>query len=265
MKRKNLRKRLWAFALIVCLLLTGFPMTVFAEDSVAEAESVIPEGAIYLSDAVDFLELAENCVDDAWSRDKVFVLTDDIDLSGVEFTSIPTFGGTFLGQGYTVSGFRLTEVKDAVGFFRYLQKTALVEDLHLKGIVQPGKSGNMDIGGMVGVNSGTVKNCSFTGTVSGTERIGGISGRNKVSGIIEGSSASGIVYGDHYIGGIVGENLGVIRDCVNHAEVNTHVDHNSVSMGMVSGLSLESLTAKESINDATNIGGIADYHGKVER
>ena len=266
MKFKNLRNKLWACVLVVCLLLTGIPTTAFAteSDEAEPEEFIIPEDAIYLSSPEDILNLAENCISDAWSRDKVFVLKNDIDLSGTEFTSIPTFGGTFLGQGFTVSGLRLTGEVTALGFFRYLQKSALVEDLHLKGIVQPAKSGNLDIGGMAGVNSGTIKNCSFTGTVSGTERIGGIAGRNKVSGIIEGCTTSGTVYGDHYIGGIAGENLGVIRSCVNTAQVNTQVDHNSVS-AVMSGLSLESFTARESVSDATNIGGIAGTSSGVIR
>ena len=267
MKFKNWRNKLWALVLITCLLLTSLPLTAFATESETEAETeefVIPEDAVYLSSPEDILELAENCISDAWSRDKVFVLKNDINLSGVAFEGIPTFGGTFLGQGHIISGLKLTGEVTALGFFRYLQKTAVVEDLHLKGIVQPSKSGNLDIGGLVGVNSGTVKNCSFAGTVSGTERIGGIAGRNKVSGIIEGCTVSGTVYGDHYIGGIAGENLGVIRECVNEAEVNTQVDHNSVS-AMMSGLSLESLTARESISDATNIGGIAGSSSGVIR
>lgn len=268
MKLKNWKNRLWAFALAVCLLLTGIPVTAFSAESEEEAETeefVIPEDAIYLSDAEDLLELAENCISDAWSRGKVFVLKNDIDLSGTAFASIPTFGGTFLGQGYTVSGLRLTGEVTALGFFRYLQKTAVVENLQLIGTVQPSRSNNLDIGGLVGVNSGRIRNCSFTGTVSGTEQIGAIAGRNKVSGVIEGCSTSGVVYGDHYIGGIVGENLGVVRECVNSAQVNTQANHNSVSVGGFSGLSLETLTDKESVSDATNIGGIAGTSSGVIR
>lgn len=267
MKRNNQKNRLWVFVLIVCLLLTSFPMTAFATESEEDAETeafVIPDDAIYIATPEDLLALAENCISDAWSRDKVFVLKNDISLNGIAFTSIPTFGGTFLGQGHTISNVKLTGEVTALGFFRYLQKTAVVEDLHLKGIVQPFKGNNLDIGGLVGINSGTIKNCSFTGTVSGSERIGGIAGRNKVSGIIDGCTANGTVFGDHFIGGIAGENLGVIRSCVNIARVNTQVDHNSVSAAM-SSLSLESFTARESTSDATNIGGIAGTSSGVIR
>lgn len=262
MKAKNRMKRAGTLVLAVCLLLMQLPATVSATDADTEA-FVIPQDAIYLSTPEDILDLAEKGIRDAWSRDKVFVLENDIDLAGSGFTAIPTFGGTFLGQGYTISGLRLSGEVTAQGFFRYLQKTAVVEDLHLKGTVQPAGSGNLDIGGLVGINRGTVRNCSFTGTVSGTERIGGIAGRNKVSGIIEGCAVFGTVFGDHYIGGIAGDNAGVIRNCINQTRVNTNVDHNSVSV--LSGLSLESFTARESSTDATNIGGIAGISSGVIR
>lgn len=264
MKRNEWMKRIFALAVSLCMLLICIPMPAFAEENEKTGEFVIPEDAIYLSTPQDLLMLAENCVSDSWSRDKVVILENDIDLTGVASGSIPTFGGTFLGQGHTVSGLELGREQNAQGFFRYLQETALVADLHLEGTVQPIKSGNLDIGGLVGVNNGTVRNCSFTGMVSGTERVGGIAGRNKVTGIIENCTVSGLVSGDHYIGGVAGENLGVIRFCVNQAEVNTHVDHNSVS-AVMSGLSLESFTIKESVRDATNIGGIAGTSSGVIR
>ena len=263
MKLKSVLKRLWALAAICCLLLTCVPLAAVAEEE-ETAECEIPEDAVYLATAEDLLALAENCISDAWSRDQVFVLKNDIDLTGVPFTSIPTFGGTFLGQGFTISGLTLGAEQNAQGFFRYLQKTATVDGLHLKGTVHPAKKANLDIGGLAGINSGLVKNCSFAGTVSGTERIGGIAGRNKVTGIVENCTVTGTVYGDHYIGGIAGENLGVIRGCVNEAEVNTQVDHNSIS-AVMSELSLENVQAKESTRDATNIGGIAGTSSGVIR
>lgn len=268
MKRKEWMKKLWILAAIVCLTISCMPVAAFATESEAVTETetyVIPEDAIYLSDAEDVLELAENCISDIWSLDKTVVLSNDINMAGVEFASIPTFAGTFLGQGFTISGIRLTCEKTALGFFRYLQKTAVVEDLHLNITIQPAESGNTDIGGMVGINYGTIRNCTISGTVSGNERIGGIAGQNKVTGIIENCTVSGVVSGDHYIGGIVGENQGVIRQCTNLAEVNTQVDHNAVSFELPSGFSLENFTMKESTSDATNIGGIAGTSSGVIR
>ena len=253
----NKIKKLLAGFLVLCLLLTCVPMYVFATTQEDAEESLIPEDAIYLSAPEDLLALAENCVSDTWSRGKTVVLEKDIDLTGVDFTPIPTFGGTFLGQDYVISGLNLHKEQSVVGFFRYVQKGAVVEKLHLKGTVQPAKSGNTGIGTLAGVNNGTIQGCSFSGTVAGNEQVGGIVGHNKVTGVIEDGSVSGMVSGDHYIGGICGENQGVIRYCSNNAEINTRVEQNSLTLDVLSGISLESITSKESNRDATNIGGIA--------
>ena len=261
----NKIKKLLAGSLALCLLLTCVPMYVFATTQEDAELPVIPEDAIYLSAPEDLLALAENCVSDAWSRGKTVILENDIDLSGVAFEPIPTFGGTFLGQDYVISGLDLHKEQSVVGFFRYLQKGAVVENLHLKGAVQPAKSGNLSIGTIAGVNNGTIRGCSFSGSVAGNEQVGGIVGRNKVTGVIEDCSVSGMVSGDHYIGGICGENQGVIRYCSNNAEVNTRVEQNSLTMDVLSGISLESLTSRESNRDATNIGGIVGTSSGVIR
>ena len=69
----------------------------------------------------DLVELSRRCSLDSWSRGKTVVLSADLDLSDVEFSSIPTFGGTFDGQGYTISGLTITGSGNVRGLFRYLQ------------------------------------------------------------------------------------------------------------------------------------------------
>ena len=107
MKHNKWIRQIWAWALLICLLLQGVPAPAFAtetETTEISEEFVIPEDAIYLSAPEDILQLASSCVSDAWSRDKVFVLKNDIDLGGVAFEAIPSFGGIFLGQGFTITG-----------------------------------------------------------------------------------------------------------------------------------------------------------------
>ena len=65
-------------------------------------------GTITIATAEDLKELAVQCTLDSWSQGKTVVLTDDINLSGSGFTPIPTFGGTFDGQGHTISGLTIT-------------------------------------------------------------------------------------------------------------------------------------------------------------
>ena len=269
MKYHKWMKKAGMLALVGCLTIPCIFVPVYAEESNTEVETeknVFPEDAIYLSTSEDVLTLAENCIDDVWSLGKTIVLNNDIDMSGVEFKGIPTFGGTFYGQGYCISGIRIEHEQTAMGFFRYVQKKAVIDNLQIDAVIRP--TGSADaIGALAGVNRGTIKNCSFSGTVSGKEKIGGIVGWNKITGIIENCRTEGVVFGEHYIGGIVGENQGVVRQCTNLAEVNTKVEHNSLSLDMTGGVSLEngSISMKESLDNATNIGGIAGTSSGVIR
>lgn len=278
MKYRTWMKKLCVIAIAGCMTLSSMPLTIYAEPTDTEAEEVedveISEGAIYLSSAEDIVTLAENCVDDAWSVDKVVVLKNDIDMSGVDFTGIPTFGGIFIGQGYIISGLDMEQDMTVMGFFRYLQKSAVVDNVRLEAIVEADGSNNQ-IGGFAGINYGKIQNCTFVGLVSGTEQIGGIAGWNKTSGIIVNCEVEGVVHGQRYIGGVAGQNQGVIRRCLNNAQVNTTVDQNSIPMDMSAALALEmelsldmdmsSFETNQSTDYATDIGGIAGTNTGVIR
>ena len=56
----------------------------------------------------ELLTFAQNCTLDSWSQGKTVVLTGDIDLTGTDFTPIPTFGGHFDGQGTPSPALRST-------------------------------------------------------------------------------------------------------------------------------------------------------------
>ncbi len=246
-------KRLFAALASLCMVATlGAPAV-----RAAETEPQTLEIA-----AVDQLEaLARDCRLDSWSRGRTVVLTADLDLSGSDFSSIPTFGGTLEGGGHTLSGLSLTSEGSVQGLFRYLQKDAVVEDLHLSGTVQPGGT-RTTVGGLAGQNDGTIRNCSVNGTVTGTSRVGGIAGTNTVTGVITGCTVAGSVYGDHFVGGLVGQNDGVISQCTNQAEVNTTVSQNDVKLD---DLTVKDLLTTENAADITDIGGVAGNSTGVVR
>ena len=77
----------------------------------------------------DLLELAQRCSLDTWSQGKTVRLEADLDLAGTAFTPIPTFGGTFDGQGHTISGLSLTGSGSKQGLFRTIQSGGVVENL----------------------------------------------------------------------------------------------------------------------------------------
>ena len=271
MKRKGLLRKISALWMISCLLLGVLPTTFHAEPVEAGPkagvvdEASIPADAIYIATTHDLVDFAENCMDETWSQGKVFVLKQDIYMSGVDFQGIPTFGGTFLGQGHKIYGIELKQDSDSLGFFRYIQKDAVVNGLILQIDVQPEGSNTM-VGGIAGVNKGTIRNCIVNGVVSGKSIIGGLVGLNKISGTIENCTMNGLVHGAAKVGGFVGKNQGVIRECINHAEVNTAVEHNTIGMDLSNldidvelslDMDMDSFGFSESMDSACDIGGIA--------
>lgn len=134
---------------------------------------------------------------DSWSQGKTVYLEADIDLTGVDFTSIPTFGGTFQGQGHTISGLSLTGSGNVRGLFRYIQPTGKIYDLAVEGTVDPSGRQNT-LGGLAGDNQGLLSGCTFTGTVAGRDSVGGLVGINQAQGQIVGCAFSGTLSGEHY-------------------------------------------------------------------
>lgn len=198
---------------------------------------------VYIDSVEDMKAFARNCWLDVWSVNKKVYLTKDLDFSGSDFVSIPTFGGYFDGQGHTVSGLVVKDDISYTGLFCYTQASAVVVDLKVQGSVCPsGKS--MVVGGVVGDNSGIIMNCSFEGNVEGSDYVGGITGFNEQSGILINCTGRGKVTGIHYTGGIAGENTGNITGCVNEADVNTSNEDRAQSL--------------EDINLEQYVGGLFD-------
>ena len=239
--------------IIMLLLCLGLMLSAALPVSAEKAEVEPEMRTLILSSQRDFLEFADNCRLDSYSRDLRVVLNADIDLRDVNFEAIPIFCGTFEGNGHRIRGLDLAKEGSVQGLFRYLTEGAVVQDLHLEGSVQPGGS-SQEVGALAGSNAGSILNCSFTGTVSGKEYIGGLVGVNTVTGVVDNCSTEGNVYGNHFVGGLVGRNNGVVRNCENRAQVNETAKQNDVAL---SDITLESLTNSESVNTVTDIGGIA--------
>ena len=203
----------------------------------------------------DLVELSRRCSLDSWSRGKTVVLSADLDLSDVEFSSIPTFGGTFDGQGYTISGLTITGSGNVRGLFRYLQSGGVVQNVSLEVTIEPTDLQD-SLGGLVGNNRGSVRNCTVTGSIQGETNIGGIIGVNESSGKIINSTFSGSVTGEHYVGGIAGQNLGSILQCVNQGKINTVTVEGEADL---EDLDSRPLNSTENLPACTDIGRITGF------
>lgn len=254
-----MNKRL-AAVFTAALLLTE-PLLASAPAAYAQSASASREDSVEISTAEEFAEFAEGCTLDSYSVGKVFVLKNDINLSGTGIKCVPSFGGTFDGNGHTISGLSISENISAAGLFRYIEKSGTVKNLNVSGRLTPTGTAEK-CGGIAGVNRGHIVNCSFTGAVAGNERCGGIAGVNEESGMISGCTASGRIQADHFAGGIVGENFGHIRSSENQCSVNTVVTDESLEL---SDLNLNDLYNTESFSDVTDAGGITGYsNGSVQ-
>ena len=259
-KLRNTPRRVFAAAIGVLLILNiAVPVAVMA----AKSNNANKRETVEISSATDWEALAKNCVLDTWSKNKDVVLKCDIDLSNTEFTPIPLFMGHFNGGGYRVFGLELNDNASTTGLFRQILAGGVVENVNVSGVITPGGTAQ-NIGGIVGKNNGSVKNCTFVGTVSGIRYVGGIAGFNGENGVIEECVANGTVEGDHCIGGIAGENDGALLQCINRAAVNTTYDQAASSdentdISYSAANIISNTASTDDLVDIADLGGITGY------
>ena len=173
---KQLTKRLTALLLAVVLAL-GVSLPALAEEAgTAGGETVT------INTVDDLLALQTRCIVDTATQNLTVKLQADLDLTGHDFTGLPVFSGHFDGQGHTISGLVLGGGGDVQGFFRYLEASAVVEDLHLQGTT--GGDDATIQGLLAGENRGLVRGCSASGQVTANQEAGGLVGRNETRGQI---------------------------------------------------------------------------------
>ena len=242
-------KRILAWLLAALVLLAWSPAAL-ASETAGETQSI--------RTVEDFLRFADACALESYSKDKTFSLTADLDLSNTGFAGVPYFAGTFKGNGHVILGLSLEGEGSRQGLFRQIGEGAVVQNLNVKGTVAPGGS-RCYVGGIAGVNAGTIDSCSFEGSVSGLDNVGGITGENAESGTLRNCSVRGSVTAEHQSGGVAGVNRGLINGCTNGAAVNTE----SITPSRENRFDLAALTLDDFL-DLANIGGIAgDNSGSI--
>lgn len=158
----------------------------------------------YIIGSVEDLETVRDLVNDSTTT-KVFgnacyQLTEDLDLSSINWTAIGTescpFNGTFNGNYYTISG-----ISSSV--FGYCEG-ASIENIVAYGSVSSTESNVGGIAGRIGNNS-RIENCAFYGNVSGADNVGGIVGNMQDGGSLIRCYQIGTVFGGNAVGGIAGK------------------------------------------------------------
>ncbi|MFW6176251.1 MAG: PKD domain-containing protein [Thermoplasmatota archaeon] len=126
------------------------------------------------------------------------------------------FRGNLDGKGYRIFGLWINRTNSGyVGLLGHLHQTASVKGI---GLIDANVKGWIDVGMLVGENSGTVNNSYSIGNVSGNSKVGGLVGEN--GGTISNSYAAGNVSGNTMVGGLVGLSFGTLN--------NSHYNLNEV-------------------------------------
>ena len=163
------------------------------------------------------------------------------------------FTGTFDGLGHAISNLTINlPSMNYVGLFGVLDSAGVVRNTGLRGGSVQG--GAYFVGGLVGLNYGTVSNSYMTGSVTGgLNSIGGLVGLN--SGTISNSYATGTVSGPDNTGGLVGLNYGTLSTSYATGSVSGQYDIGGL-VGFFRTGTGNDLYATGAVNGIANIGGL---------
>ena len=167
---------------------------------------------IEISNEDELISFANSCRNDSYSFGRKVKLTSDISITKDGFEGIAYFNGTFDGGNHTIRNLNKEYIGSDYGFFRYLGEDAYVYNLSVSGTITASGS-QKNIGGIAGVNYGTISNCAYVGKLSGGTAAGGIAGVNKAGARLINCNSDADISATNQTGGIAGNNQGIISGC----------------------------------------------------
>lgn len=252
-------KRILTLVLATTLIMNGNMMLpaqareVYANSTV---ESRSTTAVIEISTEKDLKKIANNL-------DGNYKLKNDITLSGKEWTSIgrtgegggDIFNGTLDGAGYTISNLYSTAGN---GLFVALGEDAVVKNLTISGKITTVAN---NTGLLAYLSMGTITDCTSEGSIKqpkykgGSCNIGGLVANNEgymkncvnkatIAHTFSDTVLSQSAYG--FVGGITGANNGTMENCINQGTVTTKCMYS----GGITGVN------KYLIKDCTNAGNV---------
>ena len=226
------RNRLLVLLLAVCMLLgllagcdgpSGQSEPTTEPQQTTEATLPPLEGTMELSTAADLQAMASNPV-------KTYVLKQDIDMGGAEWTGIAGFRSIFEGNGHTISNVTIVAASGSadLGFFGDITEEGEVKDLNLANVtIDASATSAKNIGTVAGTNAGKVTNCTATGIITDTREdamsVGALVGTAAAGAVVEGGTSIAVT-----------DDAGVYTTEGLAADVKLFVaDHENVKRGLV--------------------------------
>lgn len=231
-------------------LAIALPVNSFAADLSLSGEGT--ETNPYKIASLNDLGVLSNymATNEATLQDVFLALTADIDLTGVTFSPLSEFDGTFDGQKHTISGISYTTTAQKQGVFTTIGEKGCVKNLTLKGDIT---SANAYTGGFVGTLSGKLEDCvNELNITSSSLYTAGFAAVAADGAVLSGCINNGtITSSSSYTAGIVANSgRGVTyTNCGNKGEI-----HNTGTMDYTAGITAISLPS--SFSGCYNIGEI---------
>ena len=201
-----------------------------------------------------------------WTLDRHYRLMANITLTGGDWEPIGGIGtpftGTFNGGGFNISGLTFnTTANGAFGMFGLSNGT--IENLNLLNVnfLYNNISSNLNhLGGVVGINSGIVRNITVFGSLNFTGNdtfVGGVVGFNSGAGTVDNSSFSGTISSTwDYVGGVVGTNYGTVTRSRSSGTVSA-----GLIVGGIAGANQGILTNSHSSSNVSASGAVGGVAG----
>lgn len=233
--------------------------------------TVSEDGKTYEVYNAEGLKNIAELVNEEWKLGINITLTDNIDLTGIDWTPIgkddnKAYTGTFDGNGKTITGLTVTGSYKYAGLFGDIDENGTVKNVVLEGVQITSDNSSGYAGGVAGDSWGTIENCSVSGSVSGSFSVGGVVG-SQWGGSITGCNSSATVKGVIFAGGIAGEtNSGAsLTGCYATGDVTVENDgtNNSHAGGVVGYNGGGTLTACYATGSVTGSGSGTIYVGGV--
>ncbi len=283
---KTIRNRLSSICLVLVMLMGILPISTlavesdiwdgtvasgFASGSGTEADPYIiktPEQLAYLASSVNagttysgkYIKLANDIyLNDTTNWENWDTTAPTNTWTPIGTSSTYSFSGTFDGAGHEISGIYINSAVNNVGLFGGT-RSGTIQNL---GVIESYINGKgQSVGGVVGSNCGTVKDCYNTGTVMSTNHgnyssVGGIVGGNY--GTAEGCYNIGDVSGTStYVGGVVGYNCAsygtaIVTECYNTGDVSG----TSTCVGGIVGYNYSYIEGTATVTDCYNTGDVS--------
>ncbi len=255
MMKNKIRSVGFLMTIILLALSLNIPY-VYADDKDDSASENSTDEVYYINDMTDFNEFVSYCSEDGWSLNKEISLETDIIIPDADFGGIPYFNGTFEGNGHTITVNYMSHAGSNYGLFRYVGAGGIVQNLIVNTVCIPTGSAQ-NVGGIAGVNYGTIKGCYVSGKVKASVNVGGIAGINKETGVIMGCTSACTVLGTDETGGIAGTNNGTVIGCSNSGNIND--DEQATATDISDVVDVNGFNLVSEVTTRNDMAGICGY------